>query len=314
MSAEDGQDAVAPFRAETVDYAVARDDLHAVRDAVFVREQQVPVELEHDDLDPGALHVLARTLEGEAIGAGRLAPPRPDLPAKIGRMAVLRAWRGRGVGAAMLAVLLREARQRGWHEVVLHAQATAVDFYLRHGFAPEGPRFSEAGIEHQAMRLAASAPVAVGGPAQAVEVATAIARGARRVLCFHLREPEPALLEAPVLLDALRAFAVAGHGGEIRFLLQQPETPPRGCAALLALARRLPSAFEFRAAGDPVDVAYPSAYVVNDAGGYYFRTLAARVEGEAGLASPGRARQLRTAFERVWERSCPLTEYRALRL
>ena len=163
MSAEDGQDAVAPFRTDAVDYAVARDDLHAVRDAVFVREQQVPVELEHDALDPGALHVLARTRAGEAIGAGRLAPPRPDLPAKIGRMAVLPAWRGRGVGAAMLAVLLREARLRGWHEVVLHAQAPAVDFYLRHGFVAEGERFFEAGIEHQAMRLAGEARGGFGG-------------------------------------------------------------------------------------------------------------------------------------------------------
>ena len=164
------------------------------------------------------------------------------------------------------------------------------------------------------MRLAAEGPVAIAGAGEAVAVCTDIALAARRGLYLHLRDLDPALLDAPPLLEALRRFATAGRGGEVRFLLQQPEDAPRGCAALLALARRLPTAFAFRAADDPVDVAYPSAYVVNDAGGYYFRTLAQRLEGEAGLASPGRARQLRTTFERVWERSFPVTEYRALRL
>ena len=314
MSTDDRHDGAAPFRVDAVDYATGHRAVHAVRDAVFVHEQQVPVELEHDALDPGCVHVLARTHSGEAIGTARLAPPRPDLPAKIGRMAVLPGWRGRGVGAAMLRVLLREARQRGWHEVVLHAQAPVVDFYARHGFAAEGRRFMEAGIEHQAMRLVARGAIAVAGPEDAVAMVAAIVLAARRQLCLHLRELEPALLEAPPVLQALRRFAVAGHGGEARILLQQPASQSQRNAALLALSQRMPSAFAFRAAADPVDLAYPSAYVANDAGGYYFRPLAERLEGEADLAAPGRARQLRATFSQVWERSRPMTEFRALRL
>lgn len=314
MSIDAGSGGVAPFRVDAVDYAASRRALHAVRDAVFVNEQQVPVELEHDALDPGCVHVLARTLSGEAIGTARLAPPRADGPAKLGRMAVLAGWRGRGVGAAMLRALVREARQRGWHEVVLHAQVPVVDFYARHGFAAEGPRFMEAGIEHQAMRLAARGAVAVSGPEDAAAMVAAIALAARRQLCLHLREAEPVLLEAAPVLQALRRFAVAGHGGEARILLQHPAARLQRNAALLSLAQRMPSAFAFRAAVDPVDTGYPSAYVVNDAGGYCFRPLADRFEGEADLASPGRARQLRAAFAQVWERSRPLTEFRALRL
>lgn len=155
MSTADGSDAVAPFRVQVVDYAASRRALHTVRDAVFVHEQQVPVELEHDALDPACVHVLAQTLPGEAIGTARLAPPGPALPAKLGRMAVLPAWRGRGVGATMLHALLREARRRGWRDVLLHAQAPVVGFYAAHGFQAEGPRFMEAGIEHQAMRRVA---------------------------------------------------------------------------------------------------------------------------------------------------------------
>jgi predicted GNAT family N-acyltransferase len=112
-----------PFRVQAVEYPLAMAELHAIREAVFVHEQHVPAPLERDALDPACAHVVARTLAGEAIGTGRLVPPTGDEPARIGRMAVLAPWRRHGVGAAMLSALLRLARDRGWYEVALHAQA-----------------------------------------------------------------------------------------------------------------------------------------------------------------------------------------------
>src|SRR3546814_13014416 len=70
----------------------------------------------------------------------------------VGRMAVLRDWRGGGVGDALLHALLRQARELGWNDIILNAQVSAQSFYARHGFVPVGERFIEAGIEHQAMR------------------------------------------------------------------------------------------------------------------------------------------------------------------
>jgi len=250
-----GHDTSQPFRVHLVDYDGHRDLLHAIRETVFVGEQDVPPELERDALDPQCAHVLARALDGTPIGTGRLTPEH-----RTGRMAVLSEWRGKGVGDAMLDVLVGEARARGWREVALNAQAGAIDFYLRHGFVPQGPRFQEAGIEHQ----------------------------------------------------ALRRFATAGRGGTVRILLQDAAAPQRSHAPLLALAQRLPSIFQFREVADPVDRAYPSAFIASDAGGYYFRTLGHRFDGEADLHGPGRARQLGNAFDLVWERSRPVSEYRAL--
>ena len=310
MSTDAGGDA--PFRVDAVDYAASRRALHAVRDAVFVHEQQVPVELEHDALDPGCVHVLARTLSGEAIGTARLAPPRPDRPAKIGRMAVLPGRRGSGVGAAMLGVLLREARQRGWHEVALNAQVTALDFYLRHDFIPHGPRFVEAGIEHQAMHRTVAGPVAVATVEDAVAATVALVSAARRNLCLHLQQLDPGLFDSPPLLSALRRFATAGLGGQARILLHDAAAPQRAQAPLLALAQRLPSTFLFRESVDPVDREDTSAWIANDVGGYYHRTLGNRLAGEADFNAPGRARQLRAEFERMWARSRPVTEYRSL--
>ena len=124
-----------------------------VRFEVFVREQRVPVELEWDEFDATSEHAVARTEDGTVVGTARLVPAGPG-ECRIGRMAVLAAHRGRGVGAAMLEALLQRARDRGDRLAVLHAQLHAADFYRRFGFQPHGPEFEEAGIPHVEMRLA----------------------------------------------------------------------------------------------------------------------------------------------------------------
>ncbi len=133
------------FRVEPADYQVDLQDLRLVRETVFVLEQKVPIEEEWDELDPRCRHVLARDKHNRPIGTGRLTPEH-----KIGRMAVLPEWRGKGVGDAMLLALMDQARVQGWTEVRLNAQVSAERFYLRHGFEAYGERFMEAGIEHQA--------------------------------------------------------------------------------------------------------------------------------------------------------------------
>ena len=296
-----------PFVVEVIDFAIGRDDLQAIREVVFVQEQQVPAEMERDALDPQCVHVIARSADGMAIGTGRLTPDH-----RIGRMAVLRDWRGKGVGDAMLLALIDQARERGWREVALNAQASAITFYARHGFLPHGERFMEAGIEHLAMRRLLAGANAIEDHAAAVVTTRALIGAARRGLWIYSRNLDPGLFDAPEVLDAFRSFATAGVGGEARILLQDAAAPQRAHAPLLELAQRLPSVFLFREPIDPVDRAYASAYLANDNGGYYFRSLGHRLEGEADLHGPGRARQLRNAFEQVWERSRPVTEYRAL--
>jgi predicted GNAT family N-acyltransferase len=136
------------FRVVDVDYALDLAKLRAVRDAVFVQEQSVPLALEWDELDPQCTHVLALDANDQAIGTGRLTPQRT-----IGRMAVLPAWRGQGVGDALPRRLLKLARSAGWESVSLHAQLEAMGFYRKHGFVAEGDIYTEAGILHQSMTL-----------------------------------------------------------------------------------------------------------------------------------------------------------------
>lgn len=126
----------------------ARADASPIRFEVFVAEQRVPADIELDAMDPQCIHALAYE-NGQAIATGRLLPD-----GHIGRMAVLKAWRGRGVGSAILAALMDAARRRGDAKIELSAQVHAVAFYLAHGFRPVGPVYEEAGIPHQAMARA----------------------------------------------------------------------------------------------------------------------------------------------------------------
>jgi len=132
-------------RIELMSWERARQLASPIRFQVFVREQRVPAEIELDDMDAPSLHAIAFENE-KAIGTGRLLPD-----GHIGRMAILKEWRRRGIGAAILKALIEAAERRGDRQIALSAQLHAVEFYRTHGFEPVGDVYEEAGIPHQAM-------------------------------------------------------------------------------------------------------------------------------------------------------------------
>ena len=121
-----------------------------VRFRVFVSEQAVPPEEELDEADATATHAIALS-EGTIIGTGRLLI-RDETTAIIGRMAVDREWRRRGVGGQILLFLEEEARAQGLGESVLHAQEYVKNFYASHGYTEHGNVFLEVNIPHIEMR------------------------------------------------------------------------------------------------------------------------------------------------------------------
>jgi len=134
------------FAVRGIAWEEGRQALSAVRRSVFIEEQGVPEALEWDARDARALHLLAEDAHGNPIGTARLLGD-----GRIGRMAVLPSWRGRGVGQALLDEALGLARRQGMTSVHLDAQLTAIDFYRRSGFSAYGEVFPDAGIPHQCM-------------------------------------------------------------------------------------------------------------------------------------------------------------------
>jgi len=124
-----------------------------IRTQVFVEEQRIPAELEWDDADITAVHVVAFNRLGQGVATGRLLQQAPGV-GRIGRMAVNRMLRGSGIGRQVLQELLDKAAARGDREAVLHAQRSAAAFYLGMGFRARGEEFEEAGIPHIEMARA----------------------------------------------------------------------------------------------------------------------------------------------------------------
>ena len=125
--------------------------LKSVRQAVFVEEQGIPEDLEWDGRDESCRHALALSLDGQAIGCGRI-----KADGHIGRIAVLPEWRNRKVGTAIVEALLSHARTQGYPSVDVDAQVQAVPFYRIFGFDEEGETFMDAGLPHIKMRLSLS--------------------------------------------------------------------------------------------------------------------------------------------------------------
>ena len=120
--------------------------LSNIRYQVFVDEQKVPIELEIDDDDPLAAHVLC-LVDDYPVGTGRIL-----LDGHIGRLAVLQAHRKQGYGNKMLHHLELIAQENGLTEVFLNAQVTAIPFYEKRGYTIISDVFDDAGISHQTMR------------------------------------------------------------------------------------------------------------------------------------------------------------------
>lgn len=311
------------FFVEPATWAVDQAALRGIRLAVFVDEQKFPEAEEFDDLDPRSHHVLAFDAAHQPIGTARLTPERT-----IGRVAVLAAWRKRGVGEALVRTLLERASALRYPEVSLHSQVSAMGFYERAGFVAEGEEFDELGVMHRTMRktIAQPEPVPqrplppVPDPQPLVaetlvaaqQCIDAVAAGARHKVWIYSRDLDRNLLDRASLIAALKRVALSGRGAEVHVLVQDPGEAAHESHRLLHLAAQLPSFVQLRTPSVEEDKQYPSAFVLNDQGGYFFRVLASRFEGDGNLHAPGRNRELLNYFEQIWERSAEDPELRRM--
>jgi predicted GNAT family N-acyltransferase len=131
-----------------VQWSEFEESLRTIRTKVFIEEQQVPIDLEWDSQDTSAQHLLVLTSTNEPIACARLLNN-----GSIGRMAVLKEWRGLGLGAKLLNKAIAFHRQQGISFITLSAQVHAIPFYQKAGFEVISTPYLDAGILHVDMHL-----------------------------------------------------------------------------------------------------------------------------------------------------------------
>lgn len=315
------------FFIEPAVWSVDADALKAVRTEVFIVEQQIPEREEWDAEDEAADHALARSADGTPIGTGRLLAD-----GRIGRMAVIKAWRGQGVGAALLRHLMERAAARGMRRLRLSSQKYAVPFYAQAGFVIDGPEYLECEIPHQGMvmdlpepatarsntaSLLPAPPLAQRLSAERAselrDATLALLAGARHEVCIYSRDLEPMLYEDAEIVEVIRKLALSGRRAHVRILVQDTTRVARDGHRLVDLAQRLSSSVHIRRVSHE-DASYPSAYVLTDGGGYLFRTFGDRFEAVGDVCYPPRRDELKRLFDEVWERGESPPELRRLGL
>lgn len=317
-----------PFTVQRVTWKDAEADLRILREFVFIKEQNVPPELEWDGEDENAVHVIARDEKNRAIGTARMTAD-----GHIGRMAVLRAWRNRGVGSEMLTALITIARARQLPRVKLDAQTQAIEFYLKHGFAVQGEIFMDAGIPHQHMTRSLppldvhininDLPKQVLGETRGYidlkglednkQSAIHMAKQGKRSLNLFTPNLDPRVFDNDEFIEAVKQVALDNPRSKVNILIINPHEVVSHGHRIVELARRI-SSHVFIHRADDEDTDRVDTFMVVDNVGIIRRAHNDRFEGLAEFNNPGEARLLAKEFAEMWERSQPEPELRRLHL
>ena len=129
-----------------LDYIFVRN----IRIKVFVIEQQIPWQWEFDRYDESAIHLLVE-FNNQIIGTGRLYQSENDFEYKLGRMSVLKEFRGKGLGTKILKQFEIIAKEKNISEIYLEAQSDKLDFYLKEDYVIKGNEYIMDGISHKLM-------------------------------------------------------------------------------------------------------------------------------------------------------------------
>lgn len=316
------------FHVDRVTWKDAEEDLRMLREIIFIREQNVPPELEWDGKDEECIHVLARDEKGRAIGTARMTPD-----GHIGRMAVLSAWRNRGVGSKMLTALTTIARARQLPRVRLDSQTQAIEFYERHDFEAQGDIFMDAGIPHRHMvRLIPCLDEGVnikdlqnhvlGETRDYIRLtsrednrlaATRMVEQGQFSLQLFTPNLDPRIFDTPEFIEATKKLALASTRSKVYILIQDPTVVVTRGHRIVELARRI-SSHIFIHRADEEDHDRIDTFMIVDDVGLIQRPHADRYEGTVEFNNPGEARLLLKQFNDAWERSTPEPELRRLHI
>ncbi len=327
-----------PVHVIEASWAEHRDTLRQIREVVFIEEQEVPRDLEWDGADEDSIHFLAVNELGQYIGCARLLPS-----GQIGRMAVLDAHRGTGIGALLLEAAVEAGKARGFDRLYLHAQQYAEAFYRKGGFLPFGDPFKEAGIDHIAMEM--KLPLAFSGKAgpadakpavreqpvrpalehdesrafqfdgldaSAAALKEVIASASRRLVILN-PYLDHELFDRSDVAEAISALARSAPRVDISIIIFDSKLIVDRGHKIVELARRLDEKIKIKILDEPAN-AETSTFACADLDGYWLMPSYEKYAGVADLANPVTNKRLSEVFATAWEKCRDDIELRTLRL
>ena len=290
------------IRIEKLDWTKGHSVLAMIRRRVFIDEQGIPESIELDDFDANAQHYVA-IVDKKPVGtARRLADGR------VGRMAVLSAYRNAGVGSALVHYIVNDAMKSGLPRLYLHAQESAIEFYTRHGFAAFGEYFEEASIRHQAMEMAlryegySERIAAASYPAPTDQLVLNLARRANRTIRIFSDTLDHLLFDDKDLAERLSDLARSTRDSQVQILITNSQLIQQKGHRLLDLSRRLPSSVHLHITKVPEALAGKMVVLADHDGVLYMPNIN---DGRVRFEPSDRPLCMRLieVFDRVWQRS-----------
>lgn len=305
-----------PIEVEEVSWQTASEQLQAIRHKVFVEEQGVPVEEEVDDMDPLARHWLAYGPHNVAMATARMLPN-----GQIGRMAVLKPYRQRGVGSSLMRNMIRYAIREGMEQLMLSAQLHAIPFYEGFGFMAEGEPYMDAGIPHRTMllnlhRFMDNSPrpllrdisdeerqrVGIEGIEEFRDKAVMLVNRAQREIRIFSLRLEQGIYSNNGFCDAIYAFATSHPLARVRILVKDIAQVVRNTNQLHELCLRLPSRIQMRKL-DAKEESLHTEFMLIDRTGILYKQEPERFVGYVVPHAPLEAVELLEEFDNLWEQS-----------
>lgn len=284
-----------------------KQQLLSIRTRAFVDEQQEPADEKLDEHDTTAQHWLAYDTD-KPVGAIRLVNS-----SKVGRLAVLPEYRGKGVGGALMRRIILDASSGGITNLTLQAQAQTIPFYEKFGFQARGPEFEEAGITHREMVLdlgpyrylskqfgpADSSRQILSSVTEFTQSTVSLIQQSRQHIRVFSDELSLPFLESPPVLDALRLFSVTTPTATIQILVRYTAWLEKSFHPLLELQKRLTSHVEVRQLAEEFEPQL-SEYLIFDESALLRVTDTMKIAGFAAYNATPEARQLINEFDHMW--------------
>ncbi|MCB1615123.1 MAG: GNAT family N-acetyltransferase [Pseudomonadales bacterium] len=276
--------------------------LKSIREAVFIKEQHVPENLEWDEEDETAIHFLT------SINEQPVATARITTKGQLGRCAVLENYRGQGVGSAMLRFILLQASSCGFTQLFLYSQTHAIGFYKQFGFEEEGSEFLDAGIPHKKMSRFLPpdrSSISKGSLEQfqhfheCREWILKLLAEAEKCICIFSESLDPLLLDSSEIASLLIAFRKRSTKTSIRLLVKNTRPLKLTSHRLVKIGQRSDNILEIRTFDVPKG-SYPYFYIITDDINILFRANEESYLGSVNLDNRARVKAQQEEFDQLW--------------